>query len=72
MGVHNTCLHFVGMLSWMQYHPRLSLSLQVGTMSQLLVLGLFLDRPCRLNLKEMNFLKEFGATKLGQAKIGSK
>ena len=43
MGVHNTYLHFVEMLSWMQCHPHLSmsLSLQVGIMSQLLVLGLF-------------------------------
>ena len=41
-------------------------------MSQLLVLGLFLDKPCRLNLKEMSFLKEFGATKLGLVKVGTK
>ena len=41
MGARNTCLYFAGRLSWIQYLPRLSLSLQVGTMSQLLVLGLF-------------------------------
>ena len=41
MGVHNTCLHFTGRLNWMQYLPRLSQNMQVGTMSQLPVLELF-------------------------------
>ena len=41
MVVHNTCLHFAETLSWMQCHPHMSLSLQVGIMSKLLVLELF-------------------------------
>ena len=72
MEVRNTCLHCVGRLSWRQCLHLLSQSLQVGIMSQLHVLGLFLDRPCRLNLKEMSLLKEFGATKLGLVKVGTK
>ena len=72
MRVHNTCLHFAGRLRWMEYPPLLSQNLQVDIMSQLPVLGLFLDKPYRLNFTKMNLLKEFGATKVGLAKVGSK
>ena len=42
MGVRSTYPHFVEeRLSYLQCLPHLSLSLQVGTRSQLLVLGLF-------------------------------
>ena len=59
MGVRSTCLHFDGeRLSCLQCHPHLSLNLiqRVWTVFQLLLLGLFLDRPYKLNLKEMNLL----------------
>ena len=59
MGCRSTYLHFVGgRLSCPQCHPRLSLSpgQQVWTVSQLLLLELFLYRPYRLNLKEMSLL----------------
>ena len=41
MEVHNTCLHFVGRLSWMQCLLSLNQNLQVETVFQLSVLGLF-------------------------------
>ena len=72
MGVHNTYLRFVERLSWMQCLLLLSQNMQVDTVFQLPILGPFRDKPCRLNLKEMNFLKEFGAKKVDLIKVGSK
>ena len=50
----------------------MSLNLQVETMFQMPILGPFLDRLYRSNLKENNFLKEFGARQVGLVKVGSK
>ena len=72
MGVHSTYLHFVGRQSLKLCLSHLHLNLQVETGFQLLVLGLFLGRLCKPNLKENNFLKEFGAKQVGLVKVGTK
>ena len=72
MGVYNSCLRFVGRRSLKLCLLHLHLDLQVQTGFQLHVLGIFRDRLCRLNLKEKNFWKEFGAKQLGLVKVVTK
>ena len=62
-GGHSTCLRFVEKRSLklrLHHHHQ---SLRVEIKFQHLVLGLFLNKLCKLNLKEKKFWREFEAKK---------
>ena len=63
MGGHSRCLRFVEkrILKLRLHHHHQNLRAEIKF--QQLVLGLFLNKLCRLNLKENKFGKEFKAKK---------